>query len=97
MRTFAVLMDRMKTIVKCLLWLLIGISAGMIVACAVIVMFTDLTLTVFFEKLCSVDLFMLSLSSLGGIVFFAISLPVLVLAHETGHLAGGLLSGYNFV
>ncbi len=97
MRTFAVLMDRMKTIVKCLLGLLIGISAGMIVACAFIVMFTDLTLTVFFEKLCSVDLFMLSLSSLGGIVFFAISLPVLVLAHETGHLAGGLLSGYKFV
>lgn len=97
MRTFAVLMDRMKTIVKCLLGLLIGISAGMIVACAFIVMFTDLTLTVFFEKLCLVDLFMLSLSSLGGIVFFAISLPVLVLAHETGHLAGGLLSGYKFV
>lgn len=97
MRTFAAFMDRMKTIVKCLLGLLIGISAGMIVACAFIVMFTDLTLTVFFEKLCSVDLFMLSLSSLGGIVFFAISLPVLVLAHETGHLAGGLLSGYKFV
>lgn len=97
-RNFAVIIDsNMKTIVKCLLGLLIGVAVGMVVACGFIVLFTDLTLAVFFEKLCSADLLMLATAILAGIAFFVISLMLLVVVHEAGHLIGGLLSGYNFV
>lgn len=87
----------MKTIVKCLFGLLIGVTVGMAVACGFVVLFTDLTLTVFFEKLCSADLLMLTTAVFAGIVFFVISLMLLVVVHEAGHLIGGLLSGYGFV
>lgn len=88
----------MKTILKFVASLLIGITVGFIIATAIIALFTDVTLHEFIDKLSAADAYKSGLiGALIGIVAFIFSLFILITAHEAGHLVCGLLSGYRFI
>lgn len=82
---------------KMLIGLLAGITFGFVVAAAIVVIFTDTTIPVFIENLRSAKVLELAFATLVGMVAFLMSLVILILAHEAGHLVCGLLSGYKFV
>lgn len=87
----------LKSILKLLMGLAIGIVAGFLIAVIFGVCFTDITFVEFLDKLKTAN-FSAGLIAAGvGIVTFFVSITVLVLVHEAGHLVCGLLSGYRFV
>lgn len=86
-----------KKILKLIAGLLIGISVGLIISTAGIVIFTDITLSEYVSKFISIPFSKTALAALTGILSFILSLFIIVPAHETGHLIFGLLSGYKFV
>jgi len=90
-------MGTLKNILKLICGLLIGISAGFLIATIAIVAFTDITLSEFMLKLKSTSLIEVVLSAAVGIVGFLVSLSIVVVLHEGGHLVCGLISGYKFV
>lgn len=87
----------MKNVIKLIGALFIGVAAGLVISVAVIVMFTDMTLTEFIGKLFSVNIFKALSAGLVGIVAALLSYAILIPVHEAGHLICGLLSGYKFV
>lgn len=87
----------LKTILKLIVSLIIGIIAGLIIATIIIVCFTDTTFSEFVDKLTSARLADGLIAGVAGIMSFVVSVALLVIVHEAGHLVCGLLSGYRFV
>ena len=87
----------MKTLVKMIGGLLIGCLAGVLIAAVGITLFTDTTFSEFFAKFGQLELSEGLTVLLVSIAVFLVSLFLLVILHEAGHLAFGLMSGYRFV
>lgn len=87
----------MKTLLKILGGLLIGIVAGLVIAAVMIVLFTDQTFSEFIENMQSTAGTEILLSAAVAMVSFLISVVILIPVHEGGHLVCGLLTGYKFV
>ena len=87
----------LKTILKFLISLVIGMAVGLLIATVLIVSFTDMTFAEFMVKLKSAKLSDGLVGAGVGIIAFIVSIAVLVIIHEAGHLVCGLLSGYRFV
>ncbi len=87
----------MKTFLKCLLGLVIGVGAGFLVAAFIIVLFKGGSFREFFDAFRSVKVLEMLGAIVVAIVSFLIAQAVLIIVHEAGHLVGGLLSGYRFV
>ena len=77
--------------------LLIGASLGFAVATLFIIFTTDLTLKEFLGKFSNVELLEMCGVVLFSIIGFLVTLVLHITAHEGGHLAAGLLTGYKFV
>lgn len=90
-------MNILKSIIKVIGGLLIGVVAGLVIAALGLVCFTDTTFTGFLSKLSSTS-FLEAMGAAGfGVLMFALSVAILIPIHEAGHLICGLLSGYRFV
>lgn len=87
----------MKTILKLISGLLLGIAGGLVVATIGIVLFTDLTLSEYIDKFMATDALEGVSAALVGGASFIVALAILIPAHEAGHLVCGLLTGYKFV
>lgn len=87
----------MKKVLKFVFALLLGMGIGLAIAAVIIVLFTDTTFSEFVAKFKTVEFGEILLSGLVGILAAVISVPILVISHEAGHLIFGLLSGYKFV
>ncbi len=87
----------MRIILKLIAGFAIGIAIGFSITTVGIVLFTDTTLSEFLWKLASTNALESAAAALVGIAAFLISLLILIPAHEAGHLACGLLTGYKFV
>lgn len=87
----------MKQIFKLIFALLIGCLIGMGSSIVCIGLFSDMTLTEFWEKLKDIE----ALELIGVILFSLLSasfgIVLHIILHELGHLVAGLLSGYKFV
>ena len=79
------------------LGLAIGILAGLLIACLILVIFKGTTPVEFWNKLTSASFKNIADAVAVGIGSFVISLIILVTVHEAGHLVFGILSGYRFV
>lgn len=90
-------METLKSVLKFILALFIGLAGGISIVVLFIVLFTDTTLTQFFQKVISTDSSEVIGAIFVGIGSFILSLTLLVMIHEAGHLVCGLLSGYKFV
>ncbi len=80
-----------------ILGLLGGVLIGLLIATVGVVSLPDTTLSDFIENLMSAQFGEAMLAAGVGILAFIVSLIVIVLIHESGHLICGLLSGYKFV
>lgn len=87
----------MKDILKLIGGLLGGIVGGLLLAWVGLRIFSGVSFSEFVGKLTSAGMDEMMWSVLVGIAAFAISLPLLVIAHEAGHLVFGRLTGYRFV
>jgi len=87
----------MKQILKLIAGSLIGIAAGLFIAAIGVVLFTDTTFQEFVEKLISTNALEIAGAAFVGIAAFIVAIAILISAHEAGHLACGLLTGYKFV
>lgn len=87
----------MKAILKQVIGLLIGISAGFFIGAAIVILFTGTSFPEFIDKIRSTNIYEIIITCLVGIGAFILSIAVLITAHEAGHLVGGLLSGYKFI
>ena len=83
----------MKTAVKMVIGLLVGICAGLLLAGLIVTLAKDMTWAEYFDK------FDASVIPMFLHLFLAMVLAVIVqiAVHEAGHLVGGLMSGYRFV
>lgn len=87
----------MKTILKYIAGLIVGIVGGLMIGGLISVMFTDTSLVEYIDRLRSgIGLDAVAAASV-GVAAFIVSLLILIPAHEAGHLVCGLLSGYKFV
>ena len=90
-------MQTLKTIIKMIAGLLGGIIIGLLIAGAGLAIFTDISFSQFLDNMSGASL-KSGLIGMGiGVGTLVITLPLLVMIHEAGHLVGGLLSGYSFV
>ena len=87
----------MRTLLKIIGGLLIGILIGLLLSTAGIVFFTDTSLEEFLSAFGKLEPGEGILSIITGIGALIVSLFLLVTIHEGGHLVCGLLSGYRFV
>jgi len=87
----------MKTAIKLIAGLAIGIAIGFVIAGAGIVLFTDATLSEFLGKLLTADALDAAIATFVGVAAFLLSLAILIPAHEAGHFVCGLMTGYRFV
>lgn len=90
-------MNLLRTILKTIGALIVGMTVGLLIAAIGIVMFTDLTVTDFLNKLVSINFTEIVTSAIVGVAAFIFSIGILIPIHEAGHLVCGLLSGYKFV
>ena len=90
-------MKVLQQILKIIGGLLIGVGAGLVIAAVGVVVFTDTTLSGFISNLMETDLSEAIGAIMVGVASLFVSVPVLVIIHEAGHLVSGLLSGYSFV
>lgn len=90
-------MKTLKLIARLIAGLSAGIVIGLVIGGLCAVLFTDTTFPEFVDKFRSLSAAQALAPLLAGIVGFAVSIPLLVLIHEGGHLVCGLLSGYRFV
>lgn len=90
-------MSILKKAIKILSSLLLGGIIGMTISTAAIVLFTDTTIQEFIGKLTRIDITDAIVSASVGVLCFIVSIPILILLHEAGHLVCGLLTGYRFV
>jgi len=90
-------MKTLKTVLKLISGLLVGVVVGLSISAIGIVRFTDITLSEFIGRLGDMALGEAGLAVLTGMCAFLVSLFVIIILHEAGHLVAGLLSGYKFV
>ena len=90
-------MDTLKNIIKFIGGLLIGGAVGLLIAGLGIVLFTDTTFSEYVDSFKKLDISEGILAGLVSILSFIVSVTILVIIHEGGHLVCGLLSGYKFV
>lgn len=90
-------MNVIKTVLKIVAGLIIGMSTGLLIAGIGISLFTDMSFTGFLTRLKSTELSDGFISMAFGIASLMISVPLLITIHEAGHLVCGLISGYRFV
>lgn len=90
-------MKTVKNIAKMIAGLLIGMFAGLAAAGVFVVLFTDTTLEQYIMKFSEIDVAEGAAAFAVGAASFVVSLFVLIMLHEAGHLVGGLMSGYRFV
>lgn len=87
----------MRTTLKLLGGLLIGITAGLAIAAVLVALFTDTTFKEFFHNMLSADGVEIISAAAVGMVSFIVAIAILIPIHEAGHLVCGLLTGYDFV
>ena len=85
-----------KSILKLIFALLVGMAIGLVVASAGIALFTDMTVSELFGKIASEGAGLWK-PVIVGILAVIASFFILVTVHEAGHLVAGLLTGYKFV
>lgn len=90
-------MGVLKSVLKMVLGLPIGIVAGFLIAGIIIVGFTDTSMSEFIDKLKSTSFSESVIAAVVGALAFIVSGIILVIIHETGHLVCGIMSGYSFV
>ena len=90
-------MNMLKTILKMVGALAVGGIIGFAVAAAAIVLFGDTTFAEFADKLSGIDVPELLAAIAVGVASLMVSVALLVVIHEAGHLVCGLASGYSFV
>lgn len=90
-------MDTLKTILKLLGGLMIGVGVGLIIGALIVILFTDTTLNEYIGKIKSIEFSESVLVAFVSILAFVFALVVLIPIHELGHLVCGLLTGYRFV
>lgn len=90
-------MNILKFIIKLILGVAIGITAGLAIAAICIVCFTDISFSEYMLKLRSIEFRETCMAAGTGILAFIVSLLIIIPVHELGHLVCGLLSGYKFV
>lgn len=87
----------MKKILKIVFSLILGMGIGLVITTLFAVLLTDISLSEFIEKCKSIEISEMGLSLLVGMLATAVSIAILVVSHEAGHLIFGLMSGYKFV
>lgn len=90
-------MKSLKNLLKMLAGLAAGVAAGFVIAGVGLVLFTDITLAEYWGKITSLQFGKAFIPAVLGVVSFIVSLPLIILVHEAGHLVCGLLTGYKFV
>lgn len=90
-------MDTIKQLTKLVICLLVGVVIGLAVGGLIVVGLSDTTFTDYFSNLTGADWIQMCVGIIAAIVSLAVSVPLLVVIHEAGHLVCGLLSGYRFV
>jgi len=87
----------MKTALKLIGGLLVGIVVGFLIAGVGVVLFTDTTVSEFIEKLYSTSGIEAAGAVLVAMIAAVIAVLILIPFHEAGHLVCGMLTGYKFV
>lgn len=90
-------MDMLKNVLKLLLAFVIGGAFGLLIAMLIVAVFTDTSMSEFLNKLASDDLSDTLGAFLVGVLSLLVSIPLITVIHEGGHLIFGRLSGYKFV
>ncbi len=90
-------MSIFKTILKLFGAFLIGGAFGLVIAMIIICVFTDTSISEFLNKLVSANLSDTAGAFLVGVLSLLVSIPLITIIHEGGHLIFGRLSGYKFV
>lgn len=86
----------MKQLIRMLFGLMIGVIAGLAIGGLISVLFTDITISEYVASVCEIDSGAYR-PILAAILALALSILILIPAHEAGHLVCGLISGYKFV
>ena len=87
----------MRKTLKLLLGLAIGMLVGLCIGFAIAMIFTDITASDFIGRLGSLDILSMGSTIILSTVALIATGLIQIILHESGHLAGGLLSGYRFV
>lgn len=90
-------MEVVKTVLKIIVGLAVGVLIGLVIGGGIGLLLKGGTPSEFISKLLDIDLLEGAGVILAGIAGFIVSLFLLVILHEGGHLVCGLLSGYRFV
>ena len=86
----------MKSALKLLVFFGIGCLIGIVLVCAGIVSFTDMTWNELVQKLAKIEALEVVGIFAGSIVCTLVAFILQIVLHEGGHLLFGLLSGYRF-
>ena len=87
----------MKSALKLLVTFGVGCLIGIVLVCAGIVSFTDMTWNELVQKLAKIEALEMVGIFAGSIVCTLVAFVLQIVLHEGGHLLFGLLSGYRFV
>lgn len=87
----------MKQILRMIAGLLIGVVIGLVGAAVIVVLFMDVSLEEYLQKLSSIAWGEMMLAMLVGVISFLVATFLHIIIHEGGHLVCGLLTGYRFV
>lgn len=88
----------MKSLLKIIGGTLLGIFGGLLLAAIIKLVFTDVSVSDVLYDFTSKKMIVGGVGfALLAIIFFLLSLSIVTIAHEAGHLICGLLSGYKFV
>lgn len=87
----------LKNVVRVIVGLVIGIGVGLGIAGVILMAVKGIPFHDYITKIGNVDISEGFLAVLVGIVSFFVSLFILIIIHEAGHLVCGLLTGYKFV
>lgn len=90
-------MNLIRQILKIILLFIIGGAIGLLISIILIMLFTDTTVSEILGKMQRVDLLEGLAAAAVGIASLLVSVPLLVILHEGGHLVCGLMSGYRFI
>ncbi len=90
-------MKTLLSILKFVLALFGGCAIGLILGGVGVVCFTDTSLREYIGRFGDIALGEAGLAALVGVAAFIVSICIVIIAHEAGHLVAGLLSGYKFV
>lgn len=87
----------MKQILRMIASLLIGVLIGLVGATVIVVLFMDVSMEEYLQKLSSIAWGEMMLAMLVGVISFLVATFLHIIIHEGGHLVCGLLTGYRFV